>query len=103
MKMLPIVAGVALVLSVGAAHAGEPLKLTDSQMDGVTAGGLDLKSIKVIKWNFKAKADIKGNFAEADATALAEGKNTLTATWTISQTTKRSSASLSESLSITSH
>jgi hypothetical protein len=37
--LIGLVAGVALMASVGIATAKEPLKLTDGQMDGVTAGG----------------------------------------------------------------
>jgi hypothetical protein len=37
--LIGLVAGVALVASVGIATAKEPLKLTDGQMDSVTAGG----------------------------------------------------------------
>jgi hypothetical protein len=37
--LIGLVAGVALMASVGIATAKEPLKLTDGQMDSVTAGG----------------------------------------------------------------
>jgi hypothetical protein len=37
--LMGLVAGVALIASIGIATAKEPLKLTDGQMDGVTAGG----------------------------------------------------------------
>jgi hypothetical protein len=37
--LIGLVAGVALIASIGIATAKEPLKLTDGQMDSVTAGG----------------------------------------------------------------
>lgn len=37
-KLFSAVAGVALLALAGAANAGEPVRLSDAQMDGVTAG-----------------------------------------------------------------
>jgi hypothetical protein len=40
-KILATTLGAALVLAVGSASASEPVQLTPSQMDGVTAAGFD--------------------------------------------------------------
>jgi len=37
-KLSTLVAGAALLALAGTAHAGQPLQLSDNQMDGVTAG-----------------------------------------------------------------
>src|SRR5204863_1901575 len=37
-KLASLLAGVSLLALAGAAHAGQPLALSDHQMDGVTAG-----------------------------------------------------------------
>lgn len=41
-KLFSLVAGAALLALAGTAHAGQPLQLSDNQMDGVTAGGAAL-------------------------------------------------------------
>ncbi len=41
-KLFSLVAGAALLALAGTAHAGQPLQLSDHQMDGVTAGGAAL-------------------------------------------------------------
>lgn len=41
-KLFSLVAGAALLALAGAAQAGQPLQLSDRQMDGVTAGGTAL-------------------------------------------------------------
>ena len=38
-KLLPLAAGAALFMLASAASAAQPAQLSDSQMDGVTAGG----------------------------------------------------------------
>jgi hypothetical protein len=46
MRKLVAAAALALPLTVaGVAHAGEPVHLTDGQMDNVTAGGLSIQSL----------------------------------------------------------
>jgi hypothetical protein len=39
-KLFSLAAGAALLALTGTAYAQEPLQLSDSQMDGVTAGGM---------------------------------------------------------------
>jgi hypothetical protein len=39
-KLFSLVAGAALLALAGTANAGQPLQLSDRQMDGVTAGGV---------------------------------------------------------------
>ncbi len=41
-KLLSLVAGAALFALAGTAHAGQPVPLSDNQMDGVTAGGVGI-------------------------------------------------------------
>jgi len=41
-KLFSLVAGVALLALAGTAHAGQPLQLSEHQMDRVTAGGAAL-------------------------------------------------------------
>ena len=40
MKILTLAAGATLLALVGTAHAGQPVTLSDNQMDTVTAGGV---------------------------------------------------------------
>jgi hypothetical protein len=41
-KLFSLVAGAALLALAGTAYAGQPLQLSEKQMDGVTAGGVAL-------------------------------------------------------------
>lgn len=41
-KLFSLVAGAALLALAGTSYAGQPLPLSDRQLDGVTAGGLAL-------------------------------------------------------------
>jgi len=45
-KLLGLVAAAALLLSVGVANAKDPVKLTNGQLDKVTAGANNLQALK---------------------------------------------------------
>jgi hypothetical protein len=68
-KMLALVTGISMLALAGAASAGGPVSLTNSQMDVVTAGGSqgfdftkNLKSTSSNNVNFTGKSDITDSF-----------------------------------------
>ena len=68
-KMLALVTGISMLALAGAASAGGPVSLTNSQMDVVTAGGShgfdftkNLKSTSSNNVNFTGKSDITDTF-----------------------------------------
>ena len=66
-KMLAFVTGISMLALAGAASAGGPVSLTNSQMDVVTAGGSfdftkNLQSISSNNVNFTGNSNIKDTF-----------------------------------------
>src|SRR6516162_8022955 len=68
-KMVALVTGISMLALAGAASAGGPVSLTNSQMDVVTAGGSqgfdftkNLKSTSSNNVNFTGKSDITDSF-----------------------------------------
>ncbi len=68
-KMLSLIAGVSVLALAGTANAGGPLRLTNIQMDVVTAGGSssfdfskDLSSTSSNNVNFTGKSNITDTF-----------------------------------------
>ena len=66
-KMLAFVTGISMLALAGAASAGGPVSLTNSQMDVVTAGGSfdftkNLQSISSNNVNFTGKSNITDTF-----------------------------------------
>ena len=66
-KMLAFVTGISMLALAGAASAGGPVSLTNSQMDVVTAGGSfdftkNLKSTSSNNVNFTGNSNIKDTF-----------------------------------------
>ena len=66
-KMLALVTGISMLALAGAASAGGPVSLTNSQMDVVTAGGSfdftkNLQSISSNNVNFTGKSNITDTF-----------------------------------------
>jgi hypothetical protein len=66
-KMLALVTGISMLALAGAASAGGPVSLTNSQMDVVTAGGSfdftkNLKSTSSNNVNFTGNSNIKDTF-----------------------------------------
>ena len=98
-KLLPLIAGAALVAGVGAANAGEPMTLSDVQMDNVTAGGsFFFDQFKFATYD--VASFVFGNSATAQADALAFGSHThsQTHTFTVADTFSSGSQSISISL-----
>jgi hypothetical protein len=102
-KFLSLVAGVSALALAGAASAAEPMQLTDTQLDGVTAGTY-VKPVAVTSYknlvgytnNFiKGVTIVYGNGADATAGADAYGWNTITYTTAYAATTPYSSTSYS--------
>ncbi len=70
-KMLSLIAGVSVLALAGTANAGGPLRLTNTQMDVVTAGGSssfdfskDLSSTSSNNVNFTGKSNITDTFTK---------------------------------------
>ncbi len=70
-KMLSLIAGVSVLALAGTANAGGPLRLTNIQMDVVTAGGSssfdfskDLSSTSSNNVNFTGKSNITDTFTK---------------------------------------
>jgi hypothetical protein len=69
-KLLGFVAAAALLISIGAANAQDPIKLTNGQLDKVTAGGVtpsldfskQINSTSNNNVNFNAYSDIQHNY-----------------------------------------
>lgn len=80
-KLLPLIAGAALVVGVSAAQAAEPMQLANAQMDGVTAGTgyytyyqADLVDVNFDTSNkFKTEINFDPNFSGNSAAAGAKG------------------------------
>jgi hypothetical protein len=98
-KLLPIVAGAALVAGMGAANAGEAMTLTDAQMDGVTAGGSFFFEQDKFA-NFFVVSFVFGNSATAQADAVAFGFDTHSQTHTLTFASNNFSESHSISISL---
>ena len=74
-KMLSLIAGISVLALAGAASAGEPVSLTNAQMDVVTAGGS--KSFDFTKKaSIQVKSHVIGNSASLLFDNEAVGKNT---------------------------
>jgi hypothetical protein len=70
-KILSLVIGISALAMAGAASAGGPVRLTNAQMDVVTAGGThsfdftkNLKSTSSNNVNFTAKSNITDDFTK---------------------------------------
>jgi len=70
-KMLSLIAGISVLALAGAASAGEPVSLTNAQMDVVTAGGSksfdftkNLNSTATNNVNFTGKSNVTDNFTK---------------------------------------
>jgi hypothetical protein len=98
-KLLPLFAGAALLAGVGAANAGEPITLTDAQMDDVTAGG-SFEFVQVKFAIFSVASFVSGNSATAQADAVAIGNDTHSQTHTFSFADPFTSFSQSISISL---
>ena len=102
-QTLALVTGFLLMGGIGVAQAGDisqPLQLSALQLGGITAG---TGSSNYLNWCFKNKKNPKdpgSHQAYADAYADAYGKDTITATWTYTETDKYGSHSGSSSTSI---
>jgi len=108
------VACAALILSGGAAIAGDPVVLTIGQLDNVTAGGgvrfdsnirerfrIDKRIREDKRARYDVRTHVKNNSAVAEATSDASGRNTDAQTFTFSQTTSRRSEAASTSIALT--
>jgi hypothetical protein len=97
-KLLPLFAGAALLAGVGTTSAGEPITLTEAQLDNVTAGGsFDFVQTKFV--DLFSASFVFGNSATAQADAVAFGSNTHSQTHTFTFADDFSSASQSISIS----
>jgi len=106
--------GAALLLSGSIAIADDPMVLSSSQMDSVTAGGgVHFNSNRNDRFNvdrniyeskyadYHVSTHVTNNSAAADATADAFGRNTDAQTFTYGQTTNHSSEAASTSIALT--
>jgi len=111
-KMLGLMAGALLVAGFGAAHAGEPLRLSEAQMDGVTASGgvsfystifksddIHIKETVDVYKQLVTVSVVVGNSALAQGTADAYGYNTNAEAFSFTQTTPWSSEAAALSIS----
>lgn len=86
MKLSTLFAAMTLVAGAGVANAGEPIQLSATEMDNVSAGttsyNIAFKQYKNLSANIKENSLvtslslIKGNTAVGTADAVAEGANT---------------------------
>ena len=102
-KFLSLITGVSALALAGAAFAAEPVQLSDTQMDEVTAGRYTnyVKNFKRINVDIYTDVDLDDNYAQGDAVAEAYGNRTLAETFTYSKTTPWSSKAASSSTSAT--
>ena len=102
-KTLSLLAGAAILASVGSAIAAE--MLTAVQMDDVTAAGTRIRISKIVYDHFVVRAYVnpyvRGNTAQAVAEADAYGYNTFTLATSATHTNWYSSSSQATSTSIT--
>jgi hypothetical protein len=102
-KSLTLLAGAAMIASVGSASAAE--LLTPAQMDGVTAAGTYVYVQKIVYDDFRVYAHIDphvyGNTAQAVAEAHAYGNNTFSLGTSYTYTDYYNSVSQATSTSIT--
>ena len=113
--MTSLLAGLALLAGVGVANAQEPLRLSETSMDGVTAGTYSpFNFYKYVDTNVEHKLDVYkdvdskvwvyGQLADAEAGAACYAPNCLTETLTVTNTGWGGpTTSYSESLSATSY
>ncbi len=97
-KMTSLLAGVALLTGIGVANAAEPLRLTESSMDNVTAGSfvpnvLFTKYINTTVISFldqykdvDSNVKVYGQLSDAEAAATCNSYNCLTETLTVTNT-----------------
>lgn len=110
-RVIPIVAGAALIALSGAAFAEEPIVLNESALDSVTAAGMvdfDTNIVKNVSINkivtldvlkvVDADVDIDGRLATAEASADALGEDALAETDTFAQVDDTGAFAFSESL-----
>jgi hypothetical protein len=76
-RMLSVLAGASLLALAGAANAGEPVALNDSQLDGVSAGGSFSIYQSIVSTGLIGYS-VYGNTAVATANATATGYATYT-------------------------
>ncbi len=119
-KYLTLISGAVLALSTGFASAEQPLQLTASQMDGVTAGvGFDSNTliqklvqiqesiVELKQAQFDVRTFVIGFSAVAEAEADAEGPNSDAQTFTFAEITPTNNGffkanSLSKSIALVS-
>ena len=87
-KLASILTGVVMAASVGLASAGQPLQLTEQQLDNVTAG-----------WGWHHHRHHARSTAYADAVAEAYGRRNSSSTWTGTFTAPGASSAASNSYS----
>ncbi|HIP79969.1 MAG TPA: hypothetical protein EYH07_16095 [Kiloniellaceae bacterium] len=110
-RILPFLAGVSMLAFAGVASADEPIVLSETVLDKVTAGGtVDfdtnvVKNVNIFKTVFldvdkevDADVDIDGRLATAEASADALGFNALAETDTFAQVDETGAFAFSESL-----
>ncbi|WP_430233662.1 hypothetical protein [Nitrosomonas communis] len=116
-KMTSLVAGLALLAGVSVANAQEPMRLSETSMDGVTAGTYNYSPFNFYKdvytdvdhklnvWkDVDSTVYVKGQLADAEAGAACYAPNCLTETLTVTNTGWNGpTTSYSESLSATSY
>jgi hypothetical protein len=96
MKMISLVASVALLAGVGAANAQEPLRLSENSMDTITAGSYyspDFSFTKYVNTYVNTNLDVyktvgthtyvSGKLADGEAYATCGASNCLTETLTV--------------------
>jgi hypothetical protein len=99
-KIIPA-AALAAVLGVAGVANADPLRLTDTQLDGTTAGGYThYQKIKVY-FGVYSNPYVQDNVAVFEADANAIGNNTFTKTWGFALTTPISSTSSSGGMAVT--
>ena len=110
-SLTSLLAAAAMVTSVGIAQADEPMRLSETSMDGVTAGDI-FSTADVTKYvdtfnnsylnqykNVYSNTDVRGRLADAEAIADCYAFNCLTETLTATDVTDYSSGSYSGSIS----
>ncbi len=113
-RTLALLAGVGLLAMAGAANADEPIVLSETALDKVTAAGMVefdtiiLKNVNIEKFVFldvdkdvDANVNIDGRLATAEASADALGFDALAETDTFAQVDEFGAFAFSESLAAT--
>ncbi len=110
-SLTSLLAAAAMVTSVGIAQADEPMRLSESSMDGVTAGSI-YSTANITKYvdtyndsylnqykNVYSSTYVQGQLADAEAIADCYSYNCLTETLTATNVSPYSTGSYSGSIS----